>query len=266
VAGALFAASAPTASALVVHTRNGHFFGVELHRGLRASAVPGSIAAQQLSARPRDNGILTYHGGPVVHSSAPYLIFWVPGVETIPASSQALMERYFTDVAADSGKIDDGYGVGRQYTDATGFAGAGQTFDPKAQVLVDTEPYPPTDTANCPGTTYPTCITDAQLQQELERLVRADGLPTDGPASATELPQRAPIYLIVLPGDVNVATPDWAAPPPPSARTTHRSRTGTATRCCMPRCRCCPRAATRRAARPTATPPFRNPTRIRPTS
>jgi hypothetical protein len=122
VAGALFAASAPTASALVVHTRNGQFFGVELHAG--ASAVPGSIAAQQLSARPRGNGILTYHGGPVVHSSAPYLIFWVPGVETIPASSQALMERYFTDAGADSGTTDDVYGVGRQYTDATGFAGA----------------------------------------------------------------------------------------------------------------------------------------------
>jgi PKD repeat protein len=202
---ALACVVAPSASALVVHDHRGHFLGIQLHRGINPAAVPGSIAASQTTpARSRDNGILTYHGGPVVHSSAPYLIFWTPSGESIPASSESLMERYFTDVAADSGESDDVFGVSRQYTDATGFAGSGQTFDSATQALIDTQPYPAADTANCSGSP---CITDAQLEQELQRLVAADGLPNDGPAGSTELPQSAPIYLIVLPGDVNVCDP-----------------------------------------------------------
>ena len=40
------------------------------------------------------SGGLSYQGGPVLHSSRPYLIFWTPSGESIPASSEALMERF----------------------------------------------------------------------------------------------------------------------------------------------------------------------------
>lgn len=203
LACALFAVTAPAASALVVHNRSGHFFGVGLHRGISDGAIPGSVAAQQGAARPRDNGQLSYHGGPVLQSSAAYLIFWIPSGERISATSQSLMQRYFTDVAAGN-ENDDVYGVTRQYTDATGFAGDRQSFDAGAQTVIDTQPYPSSGASNCPGSTYPTCLTDAQLQQELMRLIAAQNLPTDGPAGASELPQDAPIYFIVLPGDVDV--------------------------------------------------------------
>jgi hypothetical protein len=149
---------------------------------------------------------LSWHGGPVVHASAPYLVYWTPGSESIPASSRSLLERYLTDATADSGKSSDGYAVLRQYYDSAGFAAARQTFKPAHQVVVDHQPYPPRNTTACPSVAaaYPTCISDGQLQSELERLIIADRLPTAGPASASELPASTPIYLIVTPGDVNV--------------------------------------------------------------
>ena len=149
-------------------------------------------------------GNLSYQGGPVLHSSAPYLVFWTPGGESIPAGSEALLQRYLTDTAADSGGANDVFGVLRQYYDHTGFADYRQTFDPSRQVIVDPQPYPPRDKTNCPDVSsfYPTCISDGQMQSELKRLTVADRLPTDGPSSAQEFSANAPIYLVILPANV----------------------------------------------------------------
>jgi hypothetical protein len=149
---------------------------------------------------------LSWHGGPVVHSSRPYLIFWTPPGESIASSSQALLERYLTDLAADSGKSSNVFGVLRQYYDRTGFADYRQTFDPARQVVTDTQPYPARDTSLCPyvAAAYPTCITDNQIQSELQRLIIADGLATAGRVNGKELSPNTPIYLMIVPGDVNV--------------------------------------------------------------
>lgn len=157
---------------------------------------------------------LSYQGGPVLHSSRPFLIFWTPPPESIPVGSQALMERYFSDVAADSGKASNVYGVLRQYHDGIGFADYRQTFDPAHQVLTDPQPYPSRD-AQCPeiSSFYPTCISDQQIQSELQRLITADHLPSAGSAKAAfptgsgppvRLAANAPIYFVILPADVEV--------------------------------------------------------------
>ena len=150
---------------------------------------------------------LPYNGGPVLHSSRPYLIFWTPSGESIAASSESLIERYFTDVAADSGKSSNVFGVLRQYYDRSGFADYRQTFDRARQVIVDTQPYPPEDASSCPGVsaTYPRCISYAQIQSEVDRLIRADKLPTSGKPNP-ELAANAPIYLVVVPADVALCT------------------------------------------------------------
>lgn len=98
------------------------------------------------------------------------------------------------------------FGVLRQYYDHTGFADYRQTFDPSRQVIVDTQPYPRHDRTQCPyvSAAYPTCIGDRQVQSELPRLIIADELPTAGQASAEELSDNAPIYLVIVPGDVGV--------------------------------------------------------------
>lgn len=196
---AAMAMLAPAASAVVIHRAAGRFFGVMPRRGVAPASIRSSLAAQLARAAASDNGNLDYHGGPVIHSSAPYLIFWTPSGDSLPASSTSLLERYFTDVTADTSG-DDALAVDRQYTDSSGFVDNRRVFDRSSQVIVDTDPYPAIDTANCPRTDptfYPECLTDAQLQSEVARLIAARGLPAGtGP--------DAPIYFVVTPSNVNV--------------------------------------------------------------
>jgi hypothetical protein len=193
---------APTASALVVHPGGARFLGLALRGGAPAQAIRGSVDpahAQALVAE--DTGRLRLHGGPVLHSSAPRLIFWTPSGEAIPVGSESLLERYFSDVAAGSGQSGNVFAVNRQYFDAGGYVDYRQTFAPDTQALVDTQPYPARDAANCPDTapSYPTCITDGQLRTEISRLIAERSLPTGIGAGA-------PIYFVVTPSDVNVCS------------------------------------------------------------
>jgi hypothetical protein len=140
------------------------------------------------------------------------------------------MERYFTDVAADSGKASNVFGVLRQYYDRTGFADYRQTFDPRRQVIIDRQPYPQRDPQGCPYDStpvwhpaYATCVSQLQIQSELQRLITADRLPTAGPRSAAlpgqgspffpwiqgnpiggHLSANAPIYFVVVPANVEL--------------------------------------------------------------
>ncbi|MBV9603605.1 MAG: PKD domain-containing protein [Solirubrobacterales bacterium] len=208
---ALACASAPGASAVVVHTRGGQFLGVAPRPGVAPAAIPGSVAARRaevIRTAGFPSNDLTYQGGPVLHSSDPYLIFWAPSGETISSSWQSLIERYFTDVASDSGQASNVYAVARQYTDGAGFADYHQAFNPAGQVVQDSDPYPARDSTNCGGSPLATCITDGQLQAEISSVIAANGLPSDGPTSGSEFPGGAPIYFVVLPTDVDVCFSD----------------------------------------------------------
>jgi hypothetical protein len=194
-------AVAPRASAVVVHLPGGRFYGVLLRPGVNPASIPGTVAAQRPQSRSlalSAPGTLDYHGGPVVPSSAPYLIFWTPAGENMPDGSETLIERYFADAAADSGRATNVFAVARQFTDPFGFADYRQTFS-GSQVINDTQAYPANGCIRT-ASTYHHCLTDAQLRNELARLIVADGLPTGTGANA-------PIYFIVTPPDVNICTP-----------------------------------------------------------
>jgi hypothetical protein len=82
-----------------------------------------------------------------------------------------------SDVAAGSGGVDNVYGVLTQYTDSAGPAAYAQTFG-SAQVINDSRRYP-ANNGGCsvdPGTTA--CVSDAQVQAEVARLISADRLPS----------------------------------------------------------------------------------------
>jgi hypothetical protein len=196
---------ASAASAAIVRGSDGQFLGVTLSAGsgpiVGSRASDASASAQQ---DPAGLGEVSYHGGPVVHSSAPYLVFWTPPGESIASGSQSLLARYLSDVAADSGKVDDVFGVDRQYYDRAGFVDYRQAFDPARQVILDAHPYPARDATHCPDlvTSYRTCVTDGQLEAELGRLIAADGLPSAGRRSG--FVADAPIYIVIVPADVNV--------------------------------------------------------------
>jgi PKD repeat protein len=177
-----------SASAVVVQAGNGQRYGVFLRPGVSVSALKG--AHVPTTGRVGDtNGNVSYHGGTVLQSSKPYLIFWDPGQE-FTTHSKAVLEQYLTDTAADSGKATDVFSVLSQYTGSP----YQQTFS-ASQAIVDTQAYPP---LTSPCTTSP-CITDAQIQTELTRLI-GTGLPT---GTGT----NAPIYFVITPQDTNICTP-----------------------------------------------------------
>jgi PKD repeat protein len=192
------AVAASTASAVVVKVAGGQYLGITPRSGVSLPSAPRPGA--QLANVAASDATLTYHGGIVLHSTRPYLVFWDPG-NAISAGTRALFDRYLTDTAADVSLSDDVYGVTRQYTDSAGYAASGETYVPAQQSIVDTQPFPVTGDCTTVGGPDPTCLTDAQLQDELQRLISARGLPTGtGP--------DAPVYFVITPADTDVCTPD----------------------------------------------------------
>jgi hypothetical protein len=191
---------APAAGAVVVKLRSGHYAGIQLRQGVSAASVPGARTAKALlrtvagtTCPSPDTGAVCYQGGPVLHTTHPYVVFWDPSGQ-IPTSSRTVIENYLTDVAADAGQRDDVYGVGRQYYDTTGFADAGQTFA-LSQVISVAAQFP---TGGCPANSgYTSCITDQDIENELTNLIQDHGYPSGtGPG--------APIYFVVTPATTDV--------------------------------------------------------------
>ena len=112
---------------------------------------------------------MDYNGGPVMPSNTDYMVLWSPGgLSAYPAGYVSGVATYFKDLAHDSGGHQNADSVSAQYNDLTGaFARYQVTF---GGVLVDTHPYPPTQ---CPAAAPVTaCLTDPQIQAELERVDR----------------------------------------------------------------------------------------------
>jgi hypothetical protein len=119
---------------------------------------------------------MDYNGGPLMPSNTDYMVLWSPtGLSAYPAGYVSGLQTYFTDLAHDSGGHQNVDSVSAQYNDLTGAFSLYQTTFGGA--LVDTDPYPPTE---CPADAPVTaCLTDPQIQTELEQFVASRGLKTD---------------------------------------------------------------------------------------
>ena len=119
---------------------------------------------------------MDYNGGPVMPSNTDYMVLWSPkGLPAYPAGYVAGLKTFFAGLAHDSGGHQNVDSVSAQYNDSTGaFARYQTTF---GGALVDTHPYP---ASQCPAAKpVKACLTDAQIQAELERFVASRGLKTD---------------------------------------------------------------------------------------
>jgi len=122
---------------------------------------------------------LPYNGGPVLNSNRTHLIFWQPAGSglTFDPGYEQLIETFLADVAADSHRTTNTYALSGQYSDAKGPAAYNSTYGGD---VVDTDPLPPNGctepAATGPGWTV--CLTDAQLEAELQNVIAADQLPT----------------------------------------------------------------------------------------
>ncbi len=162
ICATLLAGAAP-ASAVIVHLPTGPTVS---YQPLRTSNAPMRFDALFEN--------LDYSGGPVMASNTNYTIYWAPaGSKPYPSGYQAAVDQYFKDLAHDSGGHQNVDSVATQYNDAEGhFANYSSQF---GKSYTDTQPYP--KTGNC--TRAPICLTDKQIQQELTRFVKENGLATD---------------------------------------------------------------------------------------
>jgi PKD repeat protein len=166
---AILALRASSASAILVNVEGSRTLSYQPLRGAQVAAE-----GQQL-AKPFDAFFsnLDYNGGPVMPSNTNYTIYWDPaGAPAYPAEYQSGINEYLENLASDSGGHENTDSVSTQYNDA---AGAFAVYDSHfAGAIVDTDPYP----ANgC--TRAKICLTDAQLQAELQSYITAHGLPHD---------------------------------------------------------------------------------------
>ncbi len=129
-----------------------------------------------VAARP---GNLPYHGGVVLHSNRTHAIFWEPAGSglTFEPGYEALIETFLIDVAADSRKTTNVYSLSGQYRDAGGPAAYDSTY---GGAVVATDPLPRNGCTEPPmtGPGWTVCLTDNQLEAEIQHVIAADHLPT----------------------------------------------------------------------------------------
>jgi PKD repeat protein len=145
----------------------------QLHNGRTLSFRPLRSVSEAVLPADRFFTNLDYNGGPVMPSNTNYLVYWAPaGSPAYPAGFKSGVDRYFEDLAHDSGGTQNVDSVSAQYNDAAGeFANYQSTY---GGALPDTTPYPKN---GCKAAAR--CLTDKQIQEELTRFVKEQKLPTD---------------------------------------------------------------------------------------
>ena len=174
VASSMLAAGAVNASAVIVHLHG---------RTLSYEPPPPTGAQTQAQTRVQGHGQgqakgssskpLEYHGGPVMPSNTNYALYWDPtGGPEYPAGYETGLNRYFEDLAHDSGGVQNIDSVLTQYKDTAGeFANYSSHF---GGALIDGDPYPANGCSAAP-----ICFTDEQLRAEITKYVEAHKLPVD---------------------------------------------------------------------------------------
>ena len=210
-ATALMATAAPTVAsaqeaarmtgACVTHTaaRIGHIGGIVHARSTRASCAatprPGDLA---IGTPP-----LLYHGGAVMGtaSTGPVVItpiFWNPTGHPMAAIYKTIVSQYLLDVMAASLTPTNVFSTLPEYGGSNGTIRYAIVRTP---VLSDPRPLPASGCTVAPadatgiysdGTGYDWCLSDAQLQAEIDSVINAFGLKRD----------NGHLYVIFLPKHV----------------------------------------------------------------
>lgn len=153
--------------------------------------ISGSFGLQPRAKQSPAVAPLQYHDGPVLHASDSYAIYWDP-TGTYRGDWKRLINTYLQNVGAASGTHGDVFAVDAQYTDSTGRAANQSTF---RGAYTDTDPYPTTE--NCTELDTYACLTDQQIQAELQHVIASGALPG---ASAPA------VYYLLTPPGVTVCT------------------------------------------------------------
>ena len=198
VAGALAVVLALTvvcASAAAAATRRPTF---KPRIGFAMGLLPAH-GAQEVASSPSIP--VLYHGGSVMRNVTIHTVFWAPAGYHFDGSPgpgvlgyEALIQQFFADVAHDSGSTGNIFSLLNQFGDHSGDGGYQIHYDPAVDSVADTDPYPAA-TQQCPSPSgVATCVTDLQVQKELDKLIGAAGPAARGLTN---------VYFVLLPPDVD---------------------------------------------------------------
>jgi hypothetical protein len=164
----ILAAAPASAPALITHLPGKTLSYQPVAGSPQATPAPSGFA----NAKPKET-LLEYHGGPVMTSNTNYALYWAPsGAPAYPAGYEAGLNRYFEDLAHDSGGVQNTDSVLTQYGMTGGeFANYNSHF---GGARIDTTPYP---SNGCKAAAI--CFTDEQLRAEITKYVEANKLPVD---------------------------------------------------------------------------------------
>ena len=137
-----------------------------------AFAAAASTGAGASPARIPILGVVPHAGGPAPtpRAAAKAAVQAAePTSLTFDASYESLLNRYFADVAHDSGGSSNVYAVAKQYSDGSGHIQYSSTVGGS---YVDRDPLPP---SGCTDGGDPYCLTDQQLENEIQAVLTARG-------------------------------------------------------------------------------------------
>lgn len=175
------AAGARPASAILLRLPNGKEVSYQAMTR-NAKLAPGAVSRPRRAEAALSN--LDYSGGPVMSSNTNYVVVWSPSnyhgspfqSDSHPAHGYVFgIDQFFSDLAHDSGGGANSDSVAVQYNGPAGttaaynshFGGEIDTTDP---LPISGCPYAPANGA---------CLTDSQIQAELDHVLTTHGLPRD---------------------------------------------------------------------------------------
>jgi PKD repeat protein len=165
-----------------------------------AGAVVKSVGGLQYGVQPetaelpQPNEPLSYENGPVLHSTAPFALYWDPRPGRMRGSWEHLISSFLRNAGTASGQLNNDFAVLTQYHDTSGANAAyNMTF---RGAFTDSDPYP--TSGNC--SEEAPCLTDAQIRAELVKYVTANGLP----AGINPTTGATPVYYVFTPPGVSV--------------------------------------------------------------
>jgi hypothetical protein len=154
-----------------------------------AGAVVTEVEGTKVGLQPRnmasvDDGATSGEfrnvgGGPVLPSNHTYVIYWDPSKNNYHPDWRAIINNFFSGVAAASGSLGSVLSVDTQYTDPANQHALYQSAALGA--YQDTNSYPTSGTCADPSPLHGgqalTCVTDAQIRVQLETFISQHSLP-----------------------------------------------------------------------------------------
>jgi hypothetical protein len=144
---------------------------------------------------------VVYHGGRVMRAVTIHTVFWAPPGYHFDGSPgggtpgyEALMKQFLVDAAHGGPAGADVFSTLTQFHDQTGPGDPHLSYDPAADSIDLSAPYPGRGSQCASPSGTATCITDAQLQRQLDSVIAARAPSARGLTN---------IWLVFLPPDVD---------------------------------------------------------------